>query len=573
MAYEVEATSELTLPDGRPMGVMNTTSISTGEIARHPEVQRLGRELSSWVEHARSGSGRGGMFDRTTFTPPNTPYDNMRTAMHALLEDDIVSGVADATEAMAFEGGLKWESEDSDEADVFNQMAADLNLDAKIREMWREDFAVDQYIGAKLWGWKTYTVRGRSKNGNRRKKTYRVWAPTRLVTLDSMRVVPIGHGPLREDRLAWQSTEFEIGSYQSAFKDETIDPLMVAFFQGTWTPTGDERAELIKWGVHVDKLLAMNPAWVFRHCSTRPDYKKFADLRMRSVFPLLDLKRQLMASDRAMLVGSANYILLIRKGTDQKPGTADEIQNLKGQYNFLAKLPVIISDHRLDIEIIAPKLDFVLKKDSYDVLDRRILTRVLSAFVAPGSTGAATGSSDTFENALAKSIQNRRHMIKRTLEKELARAIVEHPRNAGTFNSRPSLVFTPRNVSVGMNQGYLAMLATLRTQRELSRDTILEFMGLDQATEAQRLELEDEIYDEIFKTQIPFASPDAVATPGDTKDAPDGDEQTPNGTAEAPAVSGRRGGRPVGGGTRKQSPAAMAKPKTNTGNPSTKKDA
>jgi hypothetical protein len=152
-------------------------------------------------------------------------------------------------------------------------------------------------------------------------------------------------------------------------------------------------------------------------------------------------------------------------------------------------------------------------------------------------------------------------MIKRTLEREIAKAIVEHPRNRGVFDARPSLVFTPRTVSIGTDDALMSALLALRTQREVSRDTILEHLGLDEATEAQRMELEEELYDDIFKTMIPFSAPGA----GGAAPTP-----TPNGTPESPKVSGDRGGRPKGGGTSPASPAATAKPKTRTGNPSTK---
>jgi hypothetical protein len=76
---------------------------------------------------------------------------------------------------------------------------------------------------------------------------------------------------------------------------------------------------------------------------------------------MLDLKRQLMNADRASLIGAANYILLVRKGTDQRPAQQEEIDNLKENYNFIAKMPVIISDHRLEIDIIAPKIDLTLQ--------------------------------------------------------------------------------------------------------------------------------------------------------------------------------------------------------------------
>jgi hypothetical protein len=567
MAVEVttETAADLTYDGGRPLPIDNRSGVDTRTLAADPQMRRIAAQLTEWVETARATgapASSGNLFDRTTYTPPDTPYDHLKVARKALREDDIISGIADATEAMAFEGGLKWESSNPDDADVFNQLSAELNLDAKIREMWREEFTTDQFVCAKLWGWSDYTVRGKTAKGNKKKKSYRVWVPQRLVVLDPLHVVPIGHGPLREDRLAWSSSEAEIGYYAEAYAGDRIDPLMTSFFLGTYTPGADEQRDMLGWGVRYDRLLAMNPDYVFRHCSTRPDYAKWSDIRLRSVFPLLDMKKQLMASDRATLVGAANYILLIRKGSDAAPAVPEEIAALKEGYNFLAKLPVIISDHRLEVEIIAPRLDFVLRESAYDVIDKRILARALSGFVAPGTKGTNSGNSDTFENALAKNLQNRRHMIRRTLEKEIARAVVNHPKNAGLFEAVPSMVFTPRSVSVGRDQAYLAQLATLRTQREVSRDTILEYMGLDQSTEAQRLQLEEEIYDQIFKTQIPFS-----ATPGAD---PQDDQTTQNGEPEDPATSGRRGGRPRGGGNGPQSPQATTRPTTTNGNPTTR---
>lgn len=565
MAFEVEAVSDLTLADGRPLGVINATTLAAGDIGRDPQVQSLVREMSRWVDISRPPA-QGGMFDRQVYVPPDNPYDQMRTARRAVLEDDIVGGVADATEAIAFSGGLKWESSDPDDADVFNQMAADLDLDGAIRAMWRESFAIDQFVCAKLWGWKDFVVRGKTLKGNQRKKRYRVWCPTRLVLLNSEFIVPVGVGPLREDRLAWNASPSEFAAFDAATSGDILDPLMSAFFTGRHVANADEAARLTAWRIPSDVLLDLNPGWVFRHCHTKPDYAAFPDLRLRSVFPLLDLKRQLMASDRAALIGAANYILLIRKGNDAAPATQDEVNNLKRNYNFLAKLPVIISDHRLEIDVIAPKLDFVLKADAYDILDHKILIRTLASFLPPRIRSLDPAS---WNDLICNSVQSRRHMIKRTLETQIARAVVEHPRNAGLFAARPSLVFTPRTVTIGTDQNLMSALLTLRTQRELSRDTILEHLGLDEATEAQRLELEEQVYDPIFRTQVPFASPAAGGAPDPGTGPVTG---TPNGTPESPSVAGRRGGRPSGGGTTPASPKAATKPKTRNGNPSTTKE-
>jgi hypothetical protein len=96
-------------------------------------------------------------------------------------------------------------------------------------------------------------------------------------------------------------------------------------------------------------------------------------------------------------------------------------------------------------------------------------------------------------------------------------------------------------------------MLSLRTQREISRETILEQFGLDQATEAMRMEHEEEFYDDIFKTQIPFAAPGVGGPPGQ-----------PGNTGD-PKANGAQGGRPPGGG-QPSGDATKARPKTADGN-------
>lgn len=194
---------------------------------------------------------------------------------------------------------------------------------------------------------------------------------------------------------------------------------MVTFFQGTYTPSQEEAGALGKLGVDTSRLLLMNPDFVFRHTLTRPDYERFADIRMKSLFTILDMKRQLMQADRAHLIGAANYILLIRKGGKDEPALPEEMANLRENYNFIAKMPVIISDHRLNIDIIAPKTDFVLDGSKYEVLDSRILARLLGTLTV-GGKGQRNETQETLSSAVARTMENRRHMLKRTLEMELS---------------------------------------------------------------------------------------------------------------------------------------------------------
>jgi hypothetical protein len=574
----IEVVSSLSV-GGRPMNVINETEISTEALGSDPGMRQIAAALSRWVDNARAASGRTNMFDRGMFTPPDNHYDEMRAARNAVKYDPIVAGVAEVTEAFAFQG-CKWESEEPDETDCFNQLARDQNLDAVLRQMWKEEYTYGQVVAAKLWGWRNYTVRGTTKQGNARKRKFRVWAPLQIKVLDSAKTVPVGFGPLAGEQIAWQASTGEINAYQSSLTGDLIDPLMAAFFQGPYEASYAEQAELEHLGVDPTRLLLMNPDWVFRHTLTKPDYDRFADIRLKSCFSLLDLKRQLMQSDRATLIGAANYILLIRKGNDKSPALPQEISNLQENYNFIAKMPVIISDHRLDIDIIAPKTDLTLQADKYDVLDSRLLARLFGTLSISGH-GQRNETQVTLSNAVARVMENRRHMLKRTIEVQIARAIVEHPRNVGVFTVEPNLVFTPRNIALSMDQSYVTGLLALRTQREISRETILEYFSLDEATEAIRMQMEAETYDEIFKTQIPFAAQGVNQPPAETptkpqEPAPTGGTgkqkpPTPNGTPESPAVSGGRGGRPAGGGTTRQSPQRQTKPRTPSGNPSTRK--
>lgn len=580
MAYEVEVVADSVLP------VMNDSGLELSTLSGNKGFRELASKMSRWVENGRSAAGKTSMFDRGMFTPPDNPYDEMRAARNAVKYDSVVAGVAETTEAFAFQG-VKWESPNADESDVFNQLATDQNLDATVRSMWREEYTYAQFVCAKLWGWRTYTVRGTTTKGNVRKKSYRIWAPLQLRLLDPAKVVPVGVGPLAAERLAWQASVGEIGSYTATTAGDVVDPLMMAFFTGPYVPDSYEAEHLAQLGVDPNRLLSMDPDWVFRHTMTKPDYERFADVRLKSVFTLLDLKRHLMASDRASLVGSANYILLIRKGLKDEPAQAEEMANLRENYNFIAKMPVIISDHRLSIDIIAPKTDFALSTEKYEVLNNQILMRLLGTLSVAGR-GQRNETQDTLGSAVAKVMENRRHMLKRALEIQISRAVVQHPKNAGVFDTEPNLVYTPRNLALSMSQSYIQGLLALRTQHEISRETILEYFGLDQETEALRLEIEDERFDDIFKTVIPFAAQgvNAPAAPaGTTKDGPnpspasrpasgqpaDGKAKTtPNGAPEAPGVSGARGGRPPGGGTSTASPQSTATPRTPNGNKSTK---
>lgn len=505
-----------------------------------PRMRQIAAQLSRWVDNAKAVTNRSSMFDRGAYVAPDNPYRQMAIARKAVTDDDVVSAAAEVTEALAF-SGVKWESREPDEADVFNQMAGEMNLDALVRKIHRERFTYSQTILGFWWGHGTFKVRGKTTKGNERKKTYDVWYPKAVTTLDPTKVVPVGMLAFGQERLAWQATPQEIEQYQRVLDGTLQDDLMSRFYAGQYVVADtDELQELSALGVDVSRLVLLNDAYIKRHTDTKQDFARFPDVRMRRVFKLLDLKQQLMEADRVTLIGAANYILLVRKGSKEDPAYPEEIQNLRENFDYVAKLPVIISDHRLEIEIITPKQDFTLQSEKYDVLDSRIAAAVLGLFtVVNAYPGISADSSIQQGRIIAKGLENSRHMIRRFLEKEIAKAVVEHPRNAGVFKHEPNLAYVPAHVALDDDTGWAQAIMALRTQKELSRESVLEYFGFDQEVEAMRRTLEEDVYDDIFQTVVPFSSPDG---------------QPP----AAQGAAGAKGGRPAGGGTPTKNPSKAA---------------
>lgn len=553
--------------------IINHTGLSDDQI-----IPGIVRELAKWSEGMGAGSGsigfkRPSMFNRQQYVAPDSPYSQFIVAREAVRNDNIVSGVCEVTSALTFQG-MKWEGTDPDETDVFNQISRDLDLDNFSRLWFKEDYTYSQAVIGMWWGSKTYKVRGNNvtpakpvkipnlemplapifnpaideNTGKpvkpkkiKKKKSYNVNVPVGLTFLDPMKVIPVSPTVFGRDRLIWQSSALEMEDIKAVKNGQMYDPILEKFFLDAYVPDRYETIELSRWGCDPNYLIELNPDYVFRIAPTRAPYERFPDHRLKSVFPLLDLKQQLIEADRVALVGQANYILLVKLGTDNAPAHQKELDALQEGMHRLAKVPVLVGDHRLNIEIIVPDQQYSLDGARYDVLDDRILHRCLGAHNL-----ASNRDISIISRTIARVMEAKRLSFRRAMEKHFAEAIMEA--NPQLVGDAPNLSFTPRNVQLDSDAQITQAVLALRTQKELSRETTLDYFGFDVEVEALRRELEDESgQDDIFGTIVPFSSPGL-----------------------SPQVAGGAGGRPMGGG---QSPANATKatPKTSSGAPSTKK--
>lgn len=520
-----------------------------------PEVAALVR----WQQGVRGR--RGGIFDRDQYVTPEFPWQQFRTAQRAVENDDIVSGVLETTEALAF-GRMSIATDDDDEADIWEQIAQDIDLDARMREMWREEFTCSQMYIAVYDGIRDYKVSGKGPGGRSKRKSFNgLRVPIGITMLDPCKIVPVGNTLFNQDQLAYAADVPELDVINAVINGQRdLDPVIGQLLVRPYQPDLVERTQLSELGLPTGHLYLMDSNRVFRHTATRPQYKRFADVRLKTVFELLDMKTQLREMDRAMLLGGTNYLVLVKRGSDKIPATNPEVRDTESRFRSMARVPVIVGDHRLSVEIITPHSDYTLDADRYDTIDSRITIRLFSMFISNKQQSAArTDDSIKLARVIGRSLESRRFMLKKTIERRIIKPTFE---KNDQFSQMPELRFHPKRVALDLDPALLNYILDIYDRGDISRETLLEQIDISQETEAHRRADEKVRYDKIFETQIPGmpVPTDDTGTPvpqsRSTGNPPPASRtktnagKTPaNQTVSAdPKTAGRRGGGNRGGG-------------------------
>jgi hypothetical protein len=474
-------------------------------LRQHPEL----RSIASWVQdinpayaatnHRNRSKRSGGIIERDRYVTPDGFFDQFRVARDAAMHDDSVSNVLETTEALVF-NTIRVDCEDPDEENVWNQIISDMGLDAALHQMWRELFTYSQFNCALQWGARDYKVEGKGKKRSRR-KAYDLNVVTSLSMLDQLKVIPVGDFLFGGEALVYAANRVEAASIDDVLAgNNTTDQVVKNLLTERMHTDQAEKsrlADLLGEG-DFSNLFYIKPGAVFRHTATKPDYERFAAVRMASIFELLDLKHQLRQMDRAHLMGATNFIVLIKKGSDQQPATSGEISHLNASVKTVARTPLIVGDHRLSVEIVTPKIDTTLDPKRYNNLDSRIAARLYQMFHIGGfSAGASGDDSLKLIRVVARGLEARRQSIRTSVEKNVLAPIFEANPDLKT---KPKLQFTPRNVALDFDPNFIQLMLSLYNDGALSRDTMLGMVDVDQADEAHRRELEKETgWDKIFE--------------------------------------------------------------------------
>lgn len=527
-AYEVEV-DELGM-----VQVVNETDIPLAPSAIAPAVSAalsqnpLVAEMIRWNRSVHNEpQRRGGMLQRDRFITPGHTFDQIRTAREAL-DDDVVDGIAELTQGLAFKR-VGFYAQDEDEENIWNQWAGTVNLDGLLRQAWDTYFTDSSVVFTAWWGNESYKVDGTTDQGNARRKSFDVRVPTAISIIDTLKVTPVGELLFGRERLAYIASPGEAEQFDAIlagtrqdytppgallptaaplrwdFDPELTDDIVLRLIEGRYYPNWDERRLLLHEGVDPNFLFLMREGAVFRHTATKPDWKRFPRIRMKSTFELLDLKRQVRQKDRVFLLAGINFILVIKRGSDKFPADDVELAAARSGVSSLAQLPIIVGPHTLAVEIVAPPMDMALHEPSWDVLDTRIAARLLRQF---GPRAAQRTHEGDLAQLVGHWLESERQMLRRTLEQNLFNPI----RKANAqFTMAPKLRFHPERIALAFDPAYATFLLDLRAAREISRDTLLSTFDMTQEDEAEMLEREAEQYDPIFQT---LATPGAAPATG-----------------------------------------------------------
>lgn len=532
-----------------PQDVMTAARMAHETGGADPQLANVMKVIDgAWGSHGRGGSNRlGGVLDRDAFVAPTGTMNEIRLARKAL-KDDVIGNGADITEAFAL-SAVKMFTPDLDEEDCWNQWAGVFDLDSVNRRLWRRLYSDSQFAAVTWWDRRTFKVRGKTdeseddegnrKGGRARRKTFDIVCPVALSTLDTTRVVPVGTMMFGQEQLAYVAEPAEAARFDAILARregspvpeqsylpveagermlanatgggiDPVDTIVKRLIRRRYTPSRAEAKKLRDAGVpNTRHLFLLDQRFAFRHTLTKADDEMFAEVRLASLFDLLDRKQQLQQMDRAFLVGGTNYIIVITKGSDKEPAHPDELRHLRANAHRIGQFPLITGDHRLHVEIVTPKIDFALDEKKYDTIDKRINARVFGTFTTTGSS--AGGDPLDLGRVIGTGLESRRRMLRRSLEANVTN--IMRLSNPTQLRGRAKMIFSPDKISLAFDSAWATFITGLLDSKHISRQTALSQFGLDQADEAVWREREHDIYDDTFQSIVPFAEAGPGADP------------------------------------------------------------
>lgn len=495
-----------------------------------------GVERSTFQTYAAEGS----LLARRRYQTPATVIDEIKLARSLAERDDDVAAVIGEMIAIAFGDGYEHQGDDEATVELFCEMAKAKysNLTHALGEMYRELLISSQVNTAILFTREniSYTLQGSD-----RRLSKSVAVPL-IGVLHAENIRVIGNDMFGTGQLAYYPDSDRLRRWLEKYFNPRTAPAVKAqmgredrvsanLFTGK-VEQGAVEAEAESWGERwgAQNLYYLNPKMVQRSTFPKGQWRYPRPLLTRD-FSLLEAKRLLNIMDYALLQGGSNFIVVAKKGSDKRPAQKEEIENLQNVVRTASKTGVIVGDHRLEFEVITPKMEALLSPEKRRLLGRKIVQAMLRIPEQAQEVPARSSQINPELESKARVVTSDRGLLKSHVEDYIYDETVN--RNPNVFKEAPCIAF-PKIILQG-TEFFTDFILKLRDRGDIPRKWAVEYAGFDfdAAVEQRRLEKESGADEVLLPAEgtVPFSGPSG---PQDNQPGrPPGSRDTPPGSPPA----------------------------------------
>jgi hypothetical protein len=529
------------LPDHAGAIIDNRTDLPNGAVQQAIEdwwVETAAFQMSQPTSfQTYSTNGEASMVNRQPFRTPSNVFEEIRLARTFADTDDDVGSVIDGIIALAFGEGMENFHEDVTTLALFNEAAKYMNLDNRLKELYREYLIAGQFTSASFF---TRTRLSYTPDGTEQERTEQVAVPLiGVLPAENIRVIDtdlVGTGTLaykvdNPDLEQWLEEFFgkrTTAARKNAMRAER--PLIAALFVERVQMPTSYSMNVLGDGEVVWKL---NP----RMCK-RTSMPKGASAYPRPLltrnFALLEAKRLLNIMDYALLQGGTNYIVIAKKGSDQLPAQPAEITNLRRQVQSLGRSGVMVGDHRLSLEVVTPDLESLLNPGKRRLVGRKIAAALLRRPDMNTDEEGGAEAAKTEAEWISRIVSSDRRDVKRHVEGDQYTEMTK--RNRAKFKRGAPKLWFPKIILAGQRE-WLDYVLKLADRGNIPRKWVTEAGGFDwEAGLSQRKRELERGDDEIMVPgEVPFNEPGQ--TPGDVPEGRPRGTSPDNGRPNSPSRS------------------------------------
>lgn len=455
----------------------------------------------------------GSLLARSDYKTPTNVIEEIKLARNLAERDDDVRAVVGSMLALAFGEGMENFHHDEQTVSLFNAVARNMNLDGVLKEIYREYLIASQFTTVSLFtrGTLEYTPIGTERIVKKSVASPLVGVlhseDIRIIGNDMFGTAVLAYDPPDQKLREWLE-EFFNPRTTPARKAEMgrLDRVAANMFTGRVEvdPLAASEDQPASWAS--SHLYKLNPRMCHRTTMPKGTWKHPRPL-LTADFSLLEAKRLLNIMDFALLEGGANFVVVAKKGSDQRPALPEEVANLKEVVKHASRTGVIVGDHRLTFEIITPKLDELLNASKRRLLGKKI---VMAMMRTPEHADEGSGSEDEAVDIEigARVIASDRRDIQRHVEGNVYAEVVK--RNPAVFKKGAAKLWFPKIVLQGL-QYFTDLVLKLRDRGDIPRSWATSVAGFpwEAAVQVRKQEIARGDDDIMEPASVPHSSPQA----------------------------------------------------------------